>query len=190
MTRFQFLVFLTQALASSRVIWSTVRHTLRCGLKLRKPFRLIAYPEFHREFCMTSEYDPRVFFAAERTLLAWLRTGIASIGLGFLVARFGYFLMMINGRVSSTHYASSVIGIALVLLGTLMIGLSSWQHGRFITTLRSEHLPQRYSARLSVMISTFMVVAGIALAIYLAMAIGKKESNGEHGTSIQRKFEG
>ncbi|MFY8202182.1 MAG: YidH family protein, partial [Pirellula staleyi] len=38
--------------------------------------------------------DPRIYFAAERTLLAWLRTGIAIIGLGFLVARFGLFLAL------------------------------------------------------------------------------------------------
>ncbi len=36
--------------------------------------------------------DPRVRFAAERTLLAWMRTGLALMGLGFVVARFGLFL--------------------------------------------------------------------------------------------------
>ena len=36
--------------------------------------------------------DPRVRFAAERTLLAWIRTGLALMGFGFVVARFGLFL--------------------------------------------------------------------------------------------------
>ncbi len=35
------------------------------------------------------ECDPRVFFAAERTLLAWLRTGLTIIAIGFLISRFG-----------------------------------------------------------------------------------------------------
>ncbi|MDD2341293.1 MAG: DUF202 domain-containing protein [Tolumonas sp.] len=30
--------------------------------------------------------DLRVFFAAERTLLAWLRTGLTIITLGFVIA--------------------------------------------------------------------------------------------------------
>ena len=32
------------------------------------------------------------YLAAERTLLAWIRTGLALMGLGFVVARFGIFL--------------------------------------------------------------------------------------------------
>lgn len=47
---------------------------------------------------MDDESDPRIYFAAEHTLLAWLRTGIAVIGPGFLVARFGVFLMIVRGQ--------------------------------------------------------------------------------------------
>jgi putative membrane protein len=39
--------------------------------------------------------DPGVFFVAERTLLASIRTSITLMGLGFVVARFGLFLNLL-----------------------------------------------------------------------------------------------
>ena len=38
---------------------------------------------------MSDLNDPRVFFAAERTLLAWSRTSITVMVFGFVVERFG-----------------------------------------------------------------------------------------------------
>ena len=35
-----------------------------------------------------SAIDPRIPLAAERTFLAWVRTGLALMGFGFAVARF------------------------------------------------------------------------------------------------------
>ena len=46
---------------------------------------------------MTSQdRDPRIYFAAERTFLAWIRTGLALMGFGFVVARFGLFLRQLG----------------------------------------------------------------------------------------------
>ncbi len=41
---------------------------------------------------MTRGADLRDYLAAERTFLAWIRTGLALMGFGFVVARFGLFL--------------------------------------------------------------------------------------------------
>src|ERR1044072_8353155 len=70
--------------------------------------------------------------ANHRTFLAWLRTCVALIGLGFVVAKFGLFLFPIStvgdpststtnfatSFETSTHY-SSIIGISMVILGII-----------------------------------------------------------------------
>jgi hypothetical protein len=52
-----------------------------------------------------SEQDPRVYFAAERTFLAWIRTGLGLIGIGFAVSRFGLFFRQLSA--SESHLAHS-----------------------------------------------------------------------------------
>jgi putative membrane protein len=67
--------------------------------------------------------DARYDWAAERTLLAWVRTGLAMMGFGFVVARFGTFLRALNltvpGAVPGEEQASSsiVAGVLMVACG-------------------------------------------------------------------------
>lgn len=57
--------------------------------------------------------DPRVRFSLERTRLAWIRTSIALMGFGFLVARLSHPL---NGS-SRDSDLSLWIGLGLILVG-------------------------------------------------------------------------
>ena len=66
------------------------------------------------------------FLANERTFLAWLRTSLALIGLGFVVSRFGLFFkrtLNYNGRVyyCTTINSFSLLGISMVFLGAALI---------------------------------------------------------------------
>jgi len=45
---------------------------------------------------MSDLNDPRVFFAAERTLMAWNRTGLTLMAFGFVLERFGLFLHVLR----------------------------------------------------------------------------------------------
>ena len=122
---------------------------------------------------MTS--DPRVFFASERTLLAWLRTGIAIVGLGFLVSRFGLFLRLLSaqGTNSTTHTATDYshhIGVALVVLGSVSMAVATLQHGRFIATLPEMDRPASYSRSWAVWLASFVTLVSLALAAYLFLA--------------------
>ena len=121
----------------------------------------------------TSESDPRVYFAAERTLLAWLRTGLAVVGLGFVVARFGVFLNMsesITGVHQST-LASSLIGTGFVMLGAAMIFLASLQHRKFVRTLPLKLKPSGYWLQFGAFASFVIAVLATILAIYLIASL-------------------
>jgi putative membrane protein len=119
-----------------------------------------------------SESDPRVFFAAERTLLAWLRTGLTIIALGFVVSRFGLFVQLLatqSQRPSPAVHSSlsAALGIAFVIAGTLAILLAAVQHQRFILTLPPADLPRAYSRAFALVLSVLVAALGVALAGYL-----------------------
>lgn len=123
-----------------------------------------------------ADSDPRVFFAAERTLLAWLRTGLAIVAIGFLVARFGLFvrLLAMQTPLQATHGAtpsawSAGLGIAFVLLGSLAIAIAAAQHGRFVATLTQHDLPPAYSRHIAVALSYGVAALGLVLAVYLML---------------------
>jgi putative membrane protein len=118
------------------------------------------------------EEDPRVRFAAERTLLAWVRTAIGLMGLGFLVARFGLFLRQLAAvrEVPPTGHSTGLslgIGSALVILGVAMILLAARQHQRIIKRLnrREPYLAPPWS--LALLVSVILAFLGVALVVYL-----------------------
>ncbi len=117
--------------------------------------------------------DPRVYFASERTLLAWIRTGIAIIGMGFVVARFGLFLQLLT-RPEATgsaaaHWAPTALGVALTLLGSLAMLAALVQHQRFAASLPAQDLPARYSRSVVAVFTVLLTLLGLALAAYLGM---------------------
>lgn len=119
-----------------------------------------------------SESDPRVFFASERTLLAWLRTGITIMALGFVVSRFGLFVQLLatqsRDALPAPHSSLSAnLGIVFVIVGTLVIVVASIQHQRFVATLSQADLPRAYSRAFAFLLSLLIGALGVVLASYL-----------------------
>jgi putative membrane protein len=113
--------------------------------------------------------DPRIYFAAERTLLAWTRTGLAMMGLGFVVAKFGLFLAVLKHTEGSfIHHGISLgIGISLVLLGTLVNIMSGVQFLKYFRTLDKSDLPRDYLVHSSLAMTFLLAVIGMILVVYL-----------------------
>ncbi len=118
--------------------------------------------------------DPRVFFAAERTLLAWIRSGIALMAMGFVVARFGLFLTLLSASrdiESGSHQhqlLSNILGIILVMIGALTILGGQYNHRVFIKTLSFDDIPEMPIFWLSTFLSLSVSFAGVLLSLYLA----------------------
>jgi putative membrane protein len=118
--------------------------------------------------------DPRVRFAAERTLLAWMRTGLAMMGFGFVVARFGLFLREIAtaGHVPIHHQAtgwSLWIGTGLIALGVLVSFLASIEYFRFVRWSKRGRSYMPRTAMLAVVVAVVLGVLGTVMAVYLIL---------------------
>lgn len=121
-----------------------------------------------------TEPDPRVFFAAERTLLAWLRTGLTVMGLGFVVARFGLFLRLLALQPQAVLHqqhplASAVLGVLFVIAGASAVLIATAQHQRFIATLPGPDLPASYNRSFALVLSGIVGILGLLLAVYLVV---------------------
>ena len=111
------------------------------------------------------------YLAAERTLLAWIRTGLAMMGFGFVVARFGLFLQQLQvirgGQAAESYGLSLWFGTALIVVGVLVNVLAGVRHLQLVRSLdRGEGARSQRSAQ-PVAIAFVIALVGLAMAVYL-----------------------
>jgi putative membrane protein len=111
----------------------------------------------------------RDHLANERTLLAWVRTGVAIIGLGFIVARFGLLLRELGAANSHPlpSGVSTVFGVALTVCGVIVL-LLSLQRYRVVGE-GIERNEYGWATRQAIALTVTLAAAGILLAIYLVI---------------------
>ena len=112
--------------------------------------------------------------ANERTFLAWIRTSIAVIGLGFVVVKFSLFIKQLSAVLGETAVLpgkgySPVIGILLVAIGGIITLLAFFRYRRIERKLLSNQYYPSFS--LSLLVTVAIVIVSVLLLLYLASGI-------------------
>ena len=117
---------------------------------------------------MSYTADPRVLFAAERTLLAWQRSAIALMGFGFVVERFGLFLqMMARQPLSGSQRGFSLgLGVLLLVLGAAVALVSARQFVQIAKSLDPAMAPPGYWTHVGVGLNIIIAVIALVLAVH------------------------
>jgi uncharacterized protein (DUF302 family)/uncharacterized membrane protein YidH (DUF202 family) len=133
-------------------------------------------PEKSRHGASLSDY-----LAAERTHLAWIRTGLALMGFGFVVARFGLFLQqleMVQHQAFTRSYGLSLwFGTGLIAAGVIVTLSSAWHHARQIRDLARGEPPSSRPSAQAIGIAVFLALVGLAMMVYLVSIRYSEHSN-------------
>jgi putative membrane protein len=120
--------------------------------------------------------DLRVYLAQERTFLAWIRTGIALMGFGLVVAHFELFAdkpyIAQHTSGGGPHGPSLLFGTALVAIGAVVNLYSAWRYIRLVGEMSSGEFANRSLSRQGVIVALFLALVGVAMTIYLTLAPG------------------
>jgi putative membrane protein len=116
------------------------------------------------------------YLANERTFLAWIRTAIAVISLGFVVSRFSLWLRQLsltsggNGT-PGLHGLSLPIGEILIVFGGSIAVLAAWRY--HVVNRQIEEDRVSADRGLIVLVTVVVVLLGVAMALAMLLSEGK-----------------
>ncbi len=112
----------------------------------------------------------REHLANERTYLAWIRTSIALMGLGFVIVKFALFLKEIavlleDINITISEGFSAVIGVVMVALGVILAFFAFFQYKKVETQINRQ--TYQSSPLISVLLTLAILIGGILLIVHL-----------------------
>jgi putative membrane protein len=117
--------------------------------------------------------DPRLYMAAERTFLAWIRTGVALMAFGFVVARFGLLvgdLAIPNNAATGWGTALSLyLGLSLIGAGAAVCVVSAIRHRTYVHAIDTGRFRERFGSKFAFVVVGVLVAAGVAMIVLLLM---------------------
>jgi putative membrane protein len=113
------------------------------------------------------------YLSNERTLLAWLRTGIGIMVFGFVAVKFSLFLRQLPAKYLAETVAPNsnftiYLGIGLLIAGALTILLSYLRYTKTVKLLKQGKY--QYSTAMLTFITMMLFVLSISLIAYLIIA--------------------
>jgi putative membrane protein len=110
--------------------------------------------------------------ANERTYLAWVRTALAFMAFGLLVERFDLFLRSLPALAgASPHPAASDVsraaGVALILLGVLVLAASTHRYLHFKRLISSTESREFSASRTDLLLVGIVGLLGVCMSIYV-----------------------
>jgi putative membrane protein len=116
--------------------------------------------------------DPRILQANERTLLAWVRTSIAMMTFGFVIARIGFWLRTIGaqaGDAGEHELGTAWIGAVFLLLGVIGNALAVVRYAANRRAIaRGEEITE---GSFPITLATLVTVFGAIIGVYLLVRL-------------------
>ena len=112
--------------------------------------------------------DPRLLQANERTFLAWIRTAVGLMAFGFVIARLGLWLRLVENPAKEGVSVSVLVGAGVVCFASTLSAAASLRFLSVRRALRSGNAPAS-SPSLEIALSVGVAVTGLVLAVYLTV---------------------